>query len=115
MSRITLLLAAVLLAACAAVTRSDDAPGATPPGAVELDEESGAVDMACARDSDCVVKNVGNCCGYFPACVNRDSETFPERVKLQCEKEGRSSVCGFREITSCICVEGQCAAGDGLR
>ena len=113
MNRISLLVVAALLVACSSVLPSKELPGATPPGAVELDQEAGAVDLKCARDSDCAVKNVGNCCGYFPACVNKDSPTFPERIKAQCEKEGTSSICGFREISSCICVEGQCAAGGG--
>ncbi len=102
-------------AACAAMIHPGE-PGETPPGAVQLaDASSGQVDMTCSRDSDCAVKNVGNCCGYFPACVNKDSRTFPDQVKAQCEKEDRMSVCGFREITGCICVEGQCSASAGAR
>ena len=37
----------------------------------------------------------------------------PERVKAQCEKEGMASICGFREISACTCVEGQCRDAGG--
>ena len=100
----------ILLAGCLAAPQAGTPE--PPPGAVELDVEKAEVDMKCSHDSDCEVKNVGNCCGYFPACVNKSSPTFPERVKQQCEKSGTASICGFREISSCICVEGLCAAGE---
>lgn len=71
---------------------------------------------SCQTDSDCVVKDIGNCCGYFPACVNKNSPTDPEGVKAKCAKEGISSICGFQEIESCSCVQGSCKAktADGL-
>lgn len=68
------------------------------------------VDYACRSDADCVVKDVGNCCGYYPACVNRDSPTFPGRVQAECEKTGMASVCGWPVIKGCACVEGRCEA-----
>jgi hypothetical protein len=68
------------------------------------------VDYTCRADADCVVKDVGNCCGYYPACVNRDSPTFPERVQAECEKTGMASVCGWPVIKGCACVEGRCEA-----
>jgi hypothetical protein len=71
------------------------------------------VDYGCAVAQDCAVKNIGNCCGYFPACVNKDSPTFPEQVKADCAAQGLSSICGFQEIASCDCVEGRCAAIGG--
>jgi hypothetical protein len=67
----------------------------------------------CKTDSDCQVKDVGNCCGYYPACVNKDSPTFPEQVKAKCSAEGMSSICGFQEISGCSCVEGRCASLSG--
>lgn len=69
------------------------------------------VDRSCKVDSDCVVKNVGNCCGYYPACVHKASPTDPAGVQAQCAKDGMASVCGFAEIDSCRCVQGQCIAG----
>lgn len=68
------------------------------------------VDRSCRVDADCAVKDVGNCCGYYPACVNRTSPVFPERVRQQCEKTGSAGICGFPEIAACVCDSGQCAA-----
>ena len=73
----------------------------------------GIVDRSCKVDSDCAIKDVGNCCGQFPQCVNRESPTFPEQVKAQCAREGRMSVCGFPSISGCTCVQGQCAGVEG--
>ncbi len=70
------------------------------------------VDRSCRSDADCVVKDIGSCCGYFPACVNKDSPTDPAAVRAQCEQTGMASVCGFREITACTCNAGQCEAAD---
>ena len=76
---------------------------------------AGAVIATCAVDADCVVKNVGSCCGYMPACVHKDSPTFPERVKAECEAKGISSICGFQEPAGCACVDGRCAStGAGI-
>ena len=68
------------------------------------------VDMRCKVDADCAVKNVGNCCGYYPACVNKDSPTFPDRVKAECASQDMMSICGFQEPAGCACVDGQCAS-----
>lgn len=87
--------------ACAAT------PAATPQAASEA---TVIVDYGCRADSDCAVKNVGNCCGYYPACVNKDSPTDPEGVKAQCEREGRMAICGFRAISACTCNAGRCEA-----
>src|SRR3970282_333600 len=66
------------------------------------------IDSSCRRDADCTIKNVGNCCGYYPACVNVDSPTDPAAVQAQCAREGRMSVCGFPSISACQCVAGAC-------
>ena len=66
------------------------------------------VNRTCKIDSDCVVKDVGSCCGYAPACVHKASATDPEGVRAQCVKDGIASVCGFNEITACRCVRNQC-------
>ena len=92
----------LLLAACA----SDPARSSDPPMAADQ------VDYRCKTDADCEVKNVGNCCGYYPACVNHESPTFPDRVKAECAKKSMMGVCGFPEIKGCACVEGKCAAAD---
>lgn len=73
------------------------------------------LDSSCRTDADCAVKDVGSCCGYQPACVNRDSPTDPAAVRAQCQRQGMASVCGFREVTACSCNAGRCeAAGAGM-
>jgi hypothetical protein len=69
-----------------------------------------AIDRSCKTDADCTVKNVGNCCGYYPACVNVNSPTDPKGVQAECAKKGMMSVCGFPEISSCSCKQGTCEA-----
>lgn len=66
------------------------------------------VDFSCKTDADCAVKNVGNCCGAKPACVNADSPTDPEGVKAECARKGMMSMCGFKPVEGCQCVQGQC-------
>lgn len=72
-------------------------------------------DRSCRSDSDCAVKDVGNCCGYFPMCVNKNAQTDPAAVRAACEREGITSVCGFRDVKGCRCVENRCEnQRDGL-
>ncbi|VUC29347.1 unnamed protein product [Clonostachys rosea] len=54
--------------------------------------------LACIEDSDCVIRNVGNCCGYYPMCANADAE-LPD----PCPEPGMFGVCGFPAIDSCKC------------
>lgn len=63
---------------------------------------------SCKTNSDCAVKDVGNCCGAYPMCVNKNTKTDPAAVRAQCEKEGMASICGFQEVSGCQCVKGQC-------
>lgn len=95
----TPLLAAALLvlAACAAPPNTGAAPAVK-------------IDTSCKTDADCTVKDVGNCCGYYPACVNVNSPTDPEGVKAACAASGMMSVCGFPAIQACQCVQGKCEA-----
>jgi hypothetical protein len=74
----------------------------------EVLPEPVALDRSCRTDADCTVKNVGNCCGYYPSCVNVNSPTDPAAVQAECAARGISSVCGFPEISGCQCVSGQC-------
>lgn len=68
------------------------------------------IDYSCRADADCAVKNVGNCCGMMPACVNKDSRTDPAAVQAECARSGLSSVCGFADIQACSCVSNRCEA-----
>lgn len=75
-----------------------------------LGDDPSAVDRSCRSDADCTIKDVGNCCGHYPACVNTNAKTDPQAVQAQCAKSGMASVCGFPVIKGCKCVKGQCAA-----
>lgn len=68
------------------------------------------VNSQCKVDSDCVVKNVGNCCGYYPACVNRDSPVDPAAVQAECKRRGLVSACNVPHIQACRCVAQHCEA-----
>lgn len=68
------------------------------------------IDASCRVNADCVVKNVGNCCGEYPACVNAGSPTDPAAVQAACKASGRMAACGFRQIASCTCDQGTCSA-----
>lgn len=100
-SLVAILMVAVALGACASAASG---PAATPEGWQDK------VDYSCASDADCTVKDVGGCCGYTPACVNRASPTFAAEVAAECRKTGRVGVCGFPVIKGCACVENRCAA-----
>ncbi|MGY1521413.1 hypothetical protein [Luteimonas sp. A482] len=108
---------ALLLVACAprADVAASPAPVPTPapvssPAAPTV---PGTPDASCRVASDCEVKNVGNCCGHFPACVNKDATVDPDAVRAQCERNGMASVCGWQDIQSCDCVQNQCRAVGG--
>lgn len=86
-------------------------PKATPAPVIE--ERAGGFDpmspdRTCKTDADCTVKNVGNCCGRFPLCVNKDAKVDPNAVRAQCAKDGVASTCGFQEVGGCQCVQGRC-------
>jgi hypothetical protein len=66
------------------------------------------LDYHCTSAADCAVKDIGNCCGAYPACVNKDSPTDPAAVQAQCAKQGRVAACGFQPIDACSCTQGQC-------
>ena len=99
MPRFALLMIVLALGACVAAM---PVPPAT--------TAAGEVDYHCKVDADCAVKDVGNCCGYFPACVHRDSAVDPERVRAACLKNGESSICGFADISACRCEQNVCSA-----
>ena len=132
MSRIALrLLPAMLsclflfaLSGCAAPASSDGVATDPPPAPTPVPKPTGGnlppreagavtVDYSCRTSADCAVKNVGNCCGAMPACVNKDSPTDPAAVQAECNAKGLMSTCGFKEISACQCDAGQCAPTEG--
>ena len=114
---------ALLLAACSAPQATGTA--ASPAAAALPAADTPVVDaplaagtplqpgLSCRVAADCEVKNVGNCCGYFPACVNKDSAVDSAAVRAECERTGTSSVCGWQDIQACTCTQGQCRAVSG--
>jgi hypothetical protein len=117
-----MLLAALCMSGCSGSMPEPEFAQAPPPPPLALPDapklgtevlNPPEVDRSCSVDADCAVKDVGNCCGYFPACVNAQAETFPEHVKAACEAQGLSSICGFEDISACACIEGRCEAAPG--
>lgn len=91
------------------VTPATPTPAATPAPAQSVAVPAAVkIDRSCRSDNDCAIKDVGNCCGAMPACVNVNSATDPQGVQDACAKSGRMGVCGFKQIESCQCVQGQC-------
>ena len=84
---------------------SDPLPAQRVPDAVPAPAR---LDVSCRSNADCVVKDVGNCCGYFPRCVNVNAKVDPQAVQAQCARSGMASVCGFRQVEGCECVQGEC-------
>jgi len=72
--------------------------------------ETVSLDRSCQADADCVVKDIGSCCGAFPSCVNRGSPTDPAAVQAACDKNGQATHCGRRVLEQCACHQGQCVA-----
>ena len=83
----------------------------TPPRKVQSEV---TIVTSCKTNADCAVKNVGNCCGAMPACVNKNSPTDPAAVQAACAAKGMMSTCGFAEISACQCDNGQCAPAGGV-
>lgn len=73
-----------------------------------LKEYENSINYQCTKNSDCDIKDVHNCCGGYPKCVNKRAKVDPDFVRNSCKKEGLMSVCGFPTINSCICNNGKC-------
>lgn len=74
-----------------------------------------AVSLRCEHDSDCVVRDIGNCCGTYLACVNTRAQVDPSAVQKECREKDMPGICGWPDISACSCVEGVCqAAGTGM-
>jgi hypothetical protein len=67
----------------------------------------------CEIDSDCVVKDVHNCCGYYPRCVNKNHEPDIEAVRRECQEKQIDSICGWPEISHCECINNTCRSMQG--
>jgi len=67
-----------------------------------------SIDYTCVKNSDCVIKNVYNCCGAYPKCVNKNAIINSNFASQNCSKEGFDSICGFPSIDSCQCINSKC-------
>lgn len=74
----------------------------------------GVVDRSCRTDADCTIKDVGSCCGTYPACVNVNSPADPRAVQAECARKGMQSTCEVPNVQSCSCSAGQCAANGAV-
>jgi hypothetical protein len=102
--KLVLAVVLVLLTACAHSSEPPDGAAANTGEAASTPAQR----LACTSDAQCVVKNIGNCCGYFPACVHRDQPVDPLAVQRRCAELGMQSICGFAEIAGCACVDSVC-------
>ncbi len=66
------------------------------------------IDYSCETREDCVVKNIGNACGYYPKCVNAESHTNPRFAVKASEREEINAVCGFKAVNLCSCIKNKC-------
>ena len=67
--------------------------------------------FGCTEHSECTVKNVGNCCGYYPECVNINYEPDPEAVQAACIANGITGIiCEPTVLKSCECTMSKCKA-----
>lgn len=82
---------------------SSDASSSTSDAAPRSD--AGTNPYACRQPSDCAIRNVGNCCGYYPRCVNANAPLTPPDCS-----GGMAGVCGFPEISSCDCRNETCVS-----
>lgn len=119
MKRMLFFLLALSISACAnttPMTKETSAHEAEGPGTVEFDSTLDAhagLRFDCAEDAHCVIKNVGNCCGYYPACVHVDTVTDPATVAAECAERDLAGICGYPVIEACACVAGRCRAVPG--
>jgi len=105
---ITFAITSLVLSACVSPVDESSSELLENPIVEPVVESSISDPTACSVDADCVVKNVGNCCGYFPGCVNTNFEPDLDTVARECEESGIDSVCGFPEVSGCECVGGSC-------
>lgn len=58
---------------------------------------------ACVSNSDCQIKNIFSCCGYFPRCANTAANFAPPDCS-----QGQIGVCSLPLIDHCECRQRVC-------
>ena len=74
----------------------------------EMEDYLSSIDRSCIADGDCVIKDVHNCCGYYPQCVNKNAQVNPEMVTMICDKNQLGGICGSDTIKECECMKQKC-------
>lgn len=129
MARALLIAALLWLAGCASPPAPDAEAAADTPTAMEstpaapagvdsaasLLPELPALNLRCQTAVDCEVKNIGNCCGFLPVCVNKASPTAPDLVLARCAASGEEPICDHPMIYACLCERGICKADPSVR
>lgn len=82
--------------------------GCIPATYTTLDGYNASIDYSCKTSDDCVIQDVHNCCGYYPKCVNKNTQTDPDFVREACADEGRVDECGFPSVDDCDCIQNTC-------
>lgn len=59
--------------------------------------------FACEANSDCQIKNIFSCCGYFPRCANTAANFAPPDCS-----QGQIGVCSLPLIDHCECRQQAC-------
>lgn len=93
-----------------AARAAPDKPRPRMGGPLPAERIAAKIDRSCRTDADCAVRDVRNCCGAMPSCVNADAKIDPNRVQEDCKRGGGFAVCGFPAIEGCKCASGQCVA-----
>ena len=71
-----------------------------------------SINYTCEQAQDCEIKDVRNCCGYHPKCVNKNSIVNGTLVKELCEHGAQTGLCGFQDIKSCKCEKNMCIGSE---
>jgi len=69
----------------------------------DASQDAGSSPYACQTNNDCTIRDVGNCCGYYPRCANANAIFTPPSCS-----GGQAGVCGFPAIDSCTCRQNVC-------
>jgi len=64
--------------------------------------------QGCKEDTDCEIKDIGNCCGNMPGCVLKEKTPDLFVLKSICKREQVMGICGFKPVSTCICENGRC-------
>jgi len=71
-----------------------------------INREGREIDISCNTCADCVVQDVGNCCGASLMCTNQAYAPDLGAVDKWCGDN--MSSCGWEDIDACACVDGVC-------